>query len=133
VIRKVVYATNANIHFATILTNKKAYFFISTMDRIKKLKEFLANSPEDNFLRHALALEHIKLGEDETARVLFDEIILKEPSYVGSYYHLAKLYERRGSTEQAIQIYERGMQESKKAGDQHAYNELKSAFEALLF
>ncbi|MEQ1678118.1 MAG: hypothetical protein ABL876_15530, partial [Chitinophagaceae bacterium] len=68
------------------------------MDRISKLKEFLAASPADSFLQHALALEYIKLGDDEQARGLFEEILNREPGYIGSYYHLAKLLERQEKT-----------------------------------
>jgi Tfp pilus assembly protein PilF len=103
------------------------------MSRIEKLKEFLRLAPEDSFVRHALALEHIKLGEDTRARELFEAILKDEPGYVGTYYHLAKLLERTGETNEAIRVYEKGMEEAKKAGENHTYGELKSAFEELTF
>lgn len=103
------------------------------MDRIAKLKEFLAASPADSFLQHALALEYIKLGDDEAARQLFEEILNREPAYVGSYYHLAKLLERQGREQEAIAVYERGMEEARKAGDNHALGELRGAWEELTF
>lgn len=103
------------------------------MDRIAKLKEFLLASPEDSFLQHALALEHIKLGNDEAARELFERILNREPGYIGSYYHLAKLLERNDKTEEAIRIYEKGMAEAKKVGDNHAFGELRGAYEELTF
>ncbi len=103
------------------------------MDRIAKLKEFLAASPADSFLQHALALEYIKLGDDEAARQLFEEILNREPAYVGSYYHLAKLLERQGKEQEAIAVYERGMAEARKAGDNHALGELRGAWEELTF
>jgi len=99
------------------------------MSRIEKLLEYIKTNDKDSFLQHALALEYIKIGEDEEARKLFNEILLREPSYVGSYYHLAKLLERQGNFEKAIRIYERGMEEAKRAGDTHAYNELQMARE----
>lgn len=103
------------------------------MDRIAKLQEFLAASPGDNFLKHALALEYIKLNDDAKARELFEEILDRSPDYIGSYYHLAKLLERAGETEQAIRWYEKGMTAAKEAGDQHAYNELQAAYEDLVY
>ena len=93
----------------------------------------LADSPGDSFLNHALALEYIKTGEDDLARELFEGILEREPDYVGSYYHLAKLLERNEQTELAIQWYEKGMEAAKKANDQHAYNELRSAYEELIY
>ena len=103
------------------------------MDRIEKLKEFLQSNPNDSFIQHALALEYIKLGNDEDARVLFEQLLNRDPGYVGSYYHLAKLLERNEKTEEAIKVYEKGMKETKKAGDNHAYGELRGALEELTF
>lgn len=99
------------------------------MNRIEKLKEFLLASPDDCFLQHALALEYIKTGNDEEAQKLFEEILLRTPGYIGSYYHLGKLLERKANVPGAIDIYKRGMEEAKKAKDQHSYNELQGALE----
>ncbi len=99
------------------------------MSRIEKLLEYIKQNGKDSFLQHALALEYIKIDRDEEARNVFNELLLREPTYVGSYYHLGKLLERDGNFEKAIKIYERGMQEAKKAGDMHSYNELMGAKE----
>lgn len=103
------------------------------MDRIARLKEFLQATPGDNFLKHALALEYIKIDDDSTAQRIFEEILTQDPGYIGSYYHLAKLLERTGDTNAAIQWYEKGMEAAKKAGDHHALGELRSAYEELTF
>lgn len=101
-------------------------------DRIVQLQQFLTAQPGDAFLQHALALEHIKRGDDATARGLFEAILAAQPGYVGSYYHLGKLLERQGETDAAVKVYETGMAECKKVGDQHAYNELQGAWEDLV-
>ena len=119
---KVVYATNAKLSLAKL----------SCMDRIKKLKEFLEASPQDAFLNHALALEYIKLGNDDQALVLFENILEKDPGYIGSYYHLAKLLERAGHTATAVKVYEQGMEAAKNAGDNFAYGELRNAYDELV-
>ena len=103
------------------------------MDRISKLKEFLAHQPKDNFLRHALALEYLKINEDEKAKILFLSILTESPDYVGSYYHLAKLSEKLGEKKSAVEWYEKGMEAAKLAKDQHSYNELQAAYEDLIF
>ncbi len=103
------------------------------MDRISRIKELLMENPEDSFLQHALALEYIKLGDDGEARSLFEKILQREPGYVGSYYHLAKLLERIGNTEEAAKVYEKGMEEAKRAGDNHSFSELKSAYDEMTF
>ena len=99
------------------------------MSRIEKLLDFIKTSGPDSFLQHALALEYIKINHDDAARKLFNEILLREPTYIGSYYHLGKLLERVADYDKAIRVYKRGMEEAKKAGDQHSYNELQGALE----
>ena len=103
------------------------------MDRIEKLLNFLASQPSDNFLRHALALEYIKAGNDAEARALFTDIVTETPSYVGTYYHLAKLLEKMGEQAEAITWYEKGLEACKIAGDKHAYSELQAAYEDLIY
>ena len=103
------------------------------MGRIEKLKEYLQTNGKDSFLQHALALEYIKIEKDEEARELFEDILDREPTYVGSYYHLGKLLERTGETDEAKIVYQRGMDEAKKAGDNHSYNELHGALDELVY
>lgn len=101
------------------------------MDRIEKLKEYMKTAQKDSFLQHALALEYIKVGNDDAAKKLFNEILKREPTYIGSYYHLGKLLERIGDPAKALRVYERGMKEAELAGDHHSYSELQAAFEDL--
>lgn len=101
------------------------------MNRIEKLNEFLRTSPDDSFLQHALALEYVKIGNDEEAKKLFETILEREPGYVGSYYHLGKLLERNSDSNKAIEVYKKGMEETKKINDRHAYSELQGALEEL--
>lgn len=103
------------------------------MDRITRLKALLTEHPNDAFLQHALALENVKLGDDETARQLFENILQHDEDYIGSYYHLAQLLERNDKKEAAIALYEKGMRKAKDAGDEHAYRELLAAYEDLTF
>lgn len=102
------------------------------MDRIARIKEFLKDSPNDSFLKHALALEYIKLRNDHGARQLFEELLAYEPGYVGSYYHLGRLLERAGLPQDAITVYEKGMEMAKAVNDRHAYNELQAALDDLI-
>ena len=78
------------------------------MNRIEKIMEMLQDQPKDSFLKHALALEYIKIDKEDEAIIQFVELLNNEPDYVGSYYHLAKLYERNQQTDAAIEIYKTG-------------------------
>jgi len=103
------------------------------MNRIEKILEFLNQQPKDNFLRHALALEYIKIGEDLKAKDLFIQILEETPDYIGSYYHLAKMLEKLQDRSAAIEWYEKGMAAAKLAKDDHAYRELQAAYEDLVY
>jgi Tfp pilus assembly protein PilF len=103
------------------------------MNRIEQLLQFLKENPKDNFVRHSLALEYIKLGYDLKARILFEEILNDSPEYIGSYYHLAKLLERQNQIDLATEWYEKGMAAAKKANDMRSYNELQAAYEDLIY
>ncbi len=101
------------------------------MSRINKLKEFLSATPDDAFLSHALALEFIKEGRDDEAQKLFENILVRDPMYIGSYYHLGKLLERQQQFDAAISWYRKGMEAAKSAADNHALNELRGALEEI--
>ena len=101
------------------------------MDRIEKLTEFLAVDPHDVFVKHALAMEYIALGNEVVARRLLEEVLGSDPGAVGSYYQLGKLLERTGETSLALQWYEKGMAAARTAGEKRAYNELRTAYDDL--
>ena len=101
------------------------------MDRIEKLKEYMKTADKDSFLQHALALEYMKVGNNEEARRLFNEILKREPTYIGSYYHLGKVLEKLGDVNKALRVYTRGMKVAQEMNDHHAYNELQAAYEDL--
>jgi predicted Zn-dependent protease len=101
------------------------------MDRIEKLLDFLRESPADPFLKHALALEYIKRGEEESARRQFIELLAADPDYVGSYYHLGKLQERTGDRAGAAATYSSGLAVARKLNDRHSASELQGALDEL--
>ncbi len=97
------------------------------MSHIEKLKEFLKVNPNDCFLKHALALEYIKLNDDVIAQQLFEENLNFNPNYVATYYHLGKLLERKAAYNEAIQIYKDGIVVAQAQNDQHSKGELNTA------
>jgi len=103
------------------------------MERIEKLKQFLESNPRDAFVQHALALEYVKIGEERTAEKLFSAVIDQYPDQTGTYYHLAKLLERLNRREEAIKVYEQGIEACRKTGDSHALRELQNAYDDLRY
>ena len=87
----------------------------------RKAKRIYENCGKDSFLQHALALEYIKVGDNEEAEKLFNEILKREPTYIGSYYHLGKVLEKLGDNVKALRVYQRGMEVAEAANDHHSY------------
>lgn len=97
------------------------------MNRIDKIKAFLAESPKDSFLTFALAKEYEKLEDQKQALEQYLKIVENDPNYVGTYYHLGKLYEQMKEYATAFQTYKDGMKIARAAGDQHSFSELAGA------
>lgn len=106
---------------------------MSNSDRIKQIKMFLNDSPHDEFMNYALATEYIAIGHDQEALELFEKLVSMSPLYFATYYHLGKLHEKMGNTGSAISIYEKGLSVTKKLNENHAYAELKGAYDALIY
>jgi Tfp pilus assembly protein PilF len=102
------------------------------MDRIAKLTEMLFESPSDCFLMHALGLEYQKIGAWDMAKLQFEKVLETNMNYIGTYYHLAKTYERLNLIDNAITTYESGIKIANELKDNHARNELQMALEDLI-
>jgi len=97
-------------------------------NRLEKLLEFLQNEPEDEFLLYALATEYLRLNETDKALEYYENLVNNHPGYVGTYYHLGKLYEALDRKPDAISTYEKGMEVAKKKRDNHAFSELQAVY-----
>src|SRR3546814_67920 len=97
-------------------------------NRLQQLIEFLKESPGDAFLTYALATEYLKLGQTEQALLFYEALVHDHPEYVGTYYHLGKLYEALGRQADAVTTYENGMQAARNKRDMHALSELQGAY-----
>jgi tetratricopeptide (TPR) repeat protein len=97
------------------------------MNRLTQLLEFLQENPNDPFLKYCIALEYDKLNEPEQTLRYFTNLVENHPSYIATYYHLGKFYEKQGLEDQAANTYEKGLQQAQQAKDMHAYSELLNA------
>ncbi|MEX0680752.1 MAG: tetratricopeptide repeat protein [Balneolales bacterium] len=102
-----------------------------SQQRIAKLQEFLNEDSNDSFSRFALALEHLKLDDVNTARSHFEYIRDHHPGYVGVYYHLGKLYQQSGEHKKASTTFIAGISVAQNENDLHAASELEQALKDL--
>jgi len=96
--------------------------------RLNKLLNFLASEPNDPFILYALATEYNSLNDTVQAFHYYLKLVAEHPDYVGTYYHLGKLYQKEAQPEKAIEIYQLGMQRARAKGDRHAFSELQGAY-----
>lgn len=96
--------------------------------RITKLLSFLTQDGQDPFILYALATEYNAINLTDKALYYYRLLVDEHPDYVGTYYHLGKLYEKLGESELALSTMKAGMQVARKKGDHHAYNELQGAY-----
>jgi len=96
--------------------------------RLNKLLAFLTTEPNDPFILYALATEYNSLNDTEQAYHYYLKLVDEHPAYVGTYYHLGKLYQKHGETDKAIAIYQQGMKRAREKGDGHAFAELQGAY-----
>lgn len=96
--------------------------------RLSKLLEFLENDSNDPFILYALATEYNAINDKDKAYSFYLQLTEKHPDYVGTYYHLGKLYEKDEQKEKAIEIYQKGMEVARNKRDMHAFSELQGAY-----
>jgi len=97
------------------------------MSRIDQIRQFLQDSPNDSFLRYALAQELQKQGDLEAAKDAYLWLTDHQPSYVATYYQLGKLVIAQGEKEAAVAWVNLGIEHAKAAKELHALSELQSA------
>jgi len=109
--------------------NRQPIYSLNDMSnsRISRLYKFLEEDPRDPFVRFALATEYRKIGEDERALQWFEQLVEDRPDYVGTYYHLGKLYGDLGRMTEARETFSRGIETASSIHDFHAISELRSA------
>ncbi|CAN5149202.1 hypothetical protein BH09BAC1_BH09BAC1_22750 [soil metagenome] len=96
-------------------------------ERLEQLKAMLVDNPADSFLLYAIAQEYIKQGEQQEALKFFDNLLISNPHYTGTYYHLGKLHEAMGNITIAIETYKKGLEITRQRAAHHDHNELKGA------
>lgn len=100
--------------------------------RLQKLLDFLESEPNDPFLKYALATEYFNVKDYDKALQYYQDLVANHPDYVGTYYHLGKLYEITDRKENAIMTYRKGMEISRKVGDMHAFSELQGVLNSAM-
>ncbi|TXK47563.1 tetratricopeptide repeat protein [Pontibacter qinzhouensis] len=102
-----------------------------SLSRLEQLLVFLQDDPNDAFTLYAIATEYRNFDKQK-AMEYYEKLLAEHESYVGTYYHAAKLYEELGQPETAERIYKKGMMISRQEGNMHAFSELQQAYNKMM-
>ena len=95
--------------------------------RIEQLKLHLQSRPNDPFLRYAIGIELKNENRLTEALGTLQSLAQDCPAYVPTYYHLGQVLEALSRPEEALAIYEQGIDRASQAKDAHAAEELTPA------
>ena|SRR6478609_2859220 len=96
-------------------------------ERIQQLIKFLEEEPEDEFIHYALALEYLKYDAAK-AKSEFENLLTKHPTYLPTYYPAAHLLIELGYSEEAENLFIKGIELAKEQGNNKARMELQSSY-----
>lgn len=97
-------------------------------ERLKILKEILAENPNDAFSWYAVAMEYKDTNQSEAIGYL-EKLFSDFPTYLPTYYQLGCLYAEREAIQQATEVFENGMALAKQQGNEKTFRELKAAYQ----
>lgn len=97
------------------------------MSRVSEIKKMLKTDPNDSFLTYALALEYEKAEQPKEAVKVIENLIGRDPNYLGAYYKLGKLYEQGNKLEKAKKVYITGIKLADEKNDYKTKGELEES------
>ncbi|MBX7205833.1 MAG: tetratricopeptide repeat protein [Bacteroidia bacterium] len=98
---------------------------------MKQLLKFLEETPDDDFLNYAIAMEYMGAGDLDKALELLMNLKERNPEYLATYYQLGKILETKSETEKARSIFKRGHELAIKQKENKTAAELQSAINLL--
>jgi len=99
--------------------------------RREMLEAFITQKPDDAFARYGLALECVKLGDNEAAAEHFTKLLASHPGYVAGYFQYGQFLARIGREDEARKLLSDGIVMASQAGDMHARDEMQAALTLL--
>lgn len=99
--------------------------------RLEILKSMVEQNPADSFARYGLAMEYRNSGDLPAAVAEFRTLIAANPDYSAAYFHGGQTLERMGRTEDARELYEKGIEVTTRKGDLHTRDEIQAALDLM--
>ena len=99
--------------------------------RIELLQETVKSSPDNTFVRYALAVELSNSGEPQSAWPHFEYLLTHHPGYAATYYQAGKFLAKLGRRDKARSVLAKGVEVTGSQGNLHAQSELQAALDEL--
>ncbi len=100
------------------------------MERIHLLNEYIKEDPGNPFNYYALALEY-QHTEPNKAVPLFEHLLANHPDYLPTYYTAAMFMADHQQTEQAIEVFQKGIDLASMRNETKTVAELQNALSML--
>lgn len=97
----------------------------------ERLEEMLAASPNDEFLKYALAMTFVSEGNPDEALCHFAAMNETHPDYVGAWFQRAQLLAKQGEIDEARSVVESGIEAARRIGDAHNEAEMRGFLDLL--
>ena len=102
------------------------------LERIKLLKDYCAEEPQNPFNYYALALEYRESEKSEAAH-LFDFVMINFPNYLPVYFPAAQFFFENEELQKAKKLFEVGIKLAHALQDEKTKKELSNAYQNFLF
>ena len=101
------------------------------MSRREQLEAMLAETPDDTFLRYALAMELENEDENERSLELHRGLMADDPPYVPSFFMSGQQLANLDRIDDANQMLEQGIEQANAQNNLHAAGEMRQFLDSL--
>lgn len=99
--------------------------------RLEALLNFYEKDPHDSFTLYGIALEYISQKNYEKAEEYLNLLLKENPDYVPAYMQYGQLAATLGRTDEAREIFNKGIISANKSGDKRSAKEMEDFLDEL--
>ncbi|MGQ9863168.1 MAG: tetratricopeptide repeat protein [Bacteroidia bacterium] len=100
-------------------------------DRISQLLTYHQENPQDPFWCHTIGLEYARQKKTDQAIHWWEKAIACDPTYVASYYQLARAYLQQENIDLALQYAREGAHQAAALRDLRMYRDFQNLIDTL--
>ena len=101
------------------------------MNRLEQLLKLYETDKSDPFIPYGIALEYLSQNDLMKAEEYLQTTLNTDPEYTSAYMQYAQLKANLNKTEEAKQLYLKGIACAVKSGDKHSAKEMEEFLEEL--